>query len=211
MRLALFASGSGTNVGAVLDAIERRQLPAEAALVVSDRPGAGALDRARVRGVPVVVVAPDDHADEATFARALLDVLATHEADTVALAGYLRKVPAPVVWAFQGRMLNVHPSLLPAFGGAGMYGRRVHEAVLAYGCRITGATVHLVDAGLDTGPVVLQQAVEVHSDDTPDTLAAAVLAAEHDLLPRALRLLAAGRLHVDGRIVTIDGDPASFR
>ena len=209
MRLALFASGSGTNVGAVLDAIERRQLPAEAALVVSDRENAGALDRARVRGVPTAVVAPD--ADEAVFARALLDVLATHEADTVALAGYLRKVPDPVVWAFQGRMLNVHPSLLPAFGGAGMYGRRVHEAVLAYGCRITGATVHLVDAGLDTGPVVLQQAVEVHPDDTPDTLAAAVLAAEHDLLPRALRLLAAGRLHVNGRTVTIDGDPASFR
>ena len=209
MRLALFASGSGTNVGAVLDAIERRQLPAEAALVVSDRESAGALDRARVRNVPTAVVAPD--ADEATFARALLDVLATHEVDTVALAGYLRKIPAPVVWAFQGRMLNVHPSLLPAFGGAGMYGRRVHEAVLAYGCRITGATVHLVDAGLDTGPVVLQQAVEVHPGDTADTLAAAVLAAEHDLLPRALRLLAAGRLHLDGRTVTIDGDPASVR
>ncbi|HEX8298025.1 MAG TPA: formyltransferase family protein, partial [Rubricoccaceae bacterium] len=110
-----------------------------------------------------------------------------------------------------GRMLNVHPSLLPAFGGPGMYGRRVHEAVLAYGCRLTGATVHLVDAGLDTGPVVLQEAVEVRPDDTPETLAAAVLAVEHDLLPRALRLLVAGRLSVDGRLVRIEGDPKDVR
>ena len=211
MRLALFASGSGTNAGAVFDAIERRQLPAEAAVLVSDRPHAGALDRARARDVPTAVLSPDDYADEGAFAEALLHVLAQHEVDTVALAGYLRKIPDPVVWAFQGRMLNVHPSLLPAFGGAGMYGRRVHEAVLAYGCRLTGATVHLVDAGLDTGPVVLQEAVAVHADDTAETLAAAVLAVEHDLLPRALRLLAAGRLHVDGRRVTIDGDPTSFR
>ena len=210
MRLALFASGSGTNAGAVFDAIERRQLPAEAVLLVSDRPNAGALARAQARGVPTAVVSPAD-ADEATFARALLDVLAQHEADTVALAGFLRKIPDPVVWAFQGRMVNVHPSLLPAFGGAGMYGRRVHEAVLAYGCRLSGATVHFVDAGLDTGPVILQEAVEVRPDDTVETLAAAVLAVEHDLLPRALRLLAAGRLRVDGRRVDIEGDPASFR
>ena len=210
MRLALFASGSGTNVGAVFDAVERRQLAAEVVLVVSDRPRAGALDRATVRGVPTAVIAPGD-VDEGAFAQALLDVLAAHEVDTVALAGYLRRIPDPVVWAFAGRMLNVHPSLLPAFGGPGMYGRRVHEAVLAYGCRVSGATVHLVDAGLDTGPVVLQEAVAVHADDTPETLAAAVLAVEHALLPRALRLLAAGRIHVDGRTVTIDGDPASFR
>jgi phosphoribosylglycinamide formyltransferase-1 len=208
MRLALFASGSGTNAGAVFDAIERRQLPAEAVLLVSDRANAGALARAQARGVPTAVISP---ADEATFARALLDVLAQHEADTVALAGFLRKIPDPVVWAFQGRMVNVHPSLLPAFGGAGMYGRRVHEAVLAYGCRLSGATVHFVDAGLDTGPVILQEAVEVHGDDTVETLAAAVLAVEHDLLPRALRLLAAGRLRVDGRHVHIEGDPRSFR
>ena len=209
MRLALFASGSGTNAGAVFDAIERGQLAAEVAVMVSDRPTAGALARAETRGVPTAVVAPDG--DEAAFSQALLDVLATHEADTIALAGYLRRIPDPVVWAFQGRMLNVHPSLLPAFGGPGMYGRRVHQAVLDYGCRLTGATVHLVDAGLDTGPVVLQEAVDVRPDDSAETLAAAVLAVEHELLPRALRLLAAGRLHVDGRRVTIDGDPTSFR
>ena len=209
MRLALFASGSGTNAGAVFDAIERGQLAAEVAVMVSDRPTAGALGRAITRGIPTAVVAPDG--DEAAFSQALLDVLATHEADTIALAGYLRRIPDPVVWAFQGRMLNVHPSLLPAFGGPGMYGRRVHQAVIDYGCRLTGATVHLVDAGLDTGPVVLQEAVEVRPDDTPETLAAAVLAVEHDLLPRALRLLAAGRLHIDGRRVSIDGDPTSFR
>ena len=211
MRLALFASGSGTNAGAVLDAIERRQLPAEAALLVSDRPNAGALDRAHARDVPTAVIAPADFPDAGGFAHALQDVLARHEVDTIALAGYLRQIPAAVVWSFQNRILNVHPSLLPAFGGAGMYGRRVHEAVIGYGSRISGATVHFVDAGLDTGPVILQEAVEVHPADTPETLAAAVLAVEHDLLPRALRLLAAGRIHVDGRRVTIDGDPTSFR
>ncbi len=208
MRLALFASGSGTNVGAILDAIERQQLPAEAAVVVSDRERAGALDRARVRGVPTAGV--PFGAVEGVFSHALLDVL-VHEADTVALAGFLRKIPDPVVWAFRGRMLNVHPSLLPAFGGPGMYGRRVHAAVLDYGCRLTGATVHMVDAGLDTGPIVLQEAVHVQPGDTPETLAAAVLAVEHDLLPRALRLLAAGRLTLDGRLVRIEGDPADLR
>ncbi len=211
MRLALFASGSGTNAGAVLDAIERKQLPAEAALLITDRPNVGALDRAHARGVPTAVIAPADFPDDAGFAHALQDALVRHEVDTVALAGYLRRIPAAVVWGFQNRILNVHPSLLPAFGGAGMYGRRVHEAVIAYGSRITGATVHFVDAGLDTGPVILQEAVEVRPDDTPETLAAAVLAVEHDLLPRALRLLAAGRIHVEDRRVTIDGDPTSFR
>ncbi len=211
MRLALFASGSGTNAGAVLDAIERRQLPAEAALLVSDNPTAGALDRAHARDIPTAVIAPADFPDDAGFAHALQDVLVRHEVDTIALAGYLRRIPAAVVWAYQNRILNVHPSLLPAFGGAGMYGRRVHEAVIAYGSRITGATVHFVDAGLDTGPIILQEAVEVRQADTPETLAAAVLAVEHDLLPRALRLLAASRIHVDDRRVTIDGDPTSFR
>ena len=211
MRLALFASGSGTNAGAVLDAIERRQLPAEAALLVTDRAGAGALDRALARSIPTAVIDPAGYPDPGGFAEALLDVLARHEVDTVALAGYLRQIPAAVVWAFQNRIVNVHPSLLPAFGGAGMVGRRVHQAVIDYGSRISGATVHFVDAGLDTGPVILQEAVDVRPSDTPETLAAAVLAVEHDLLPRALRLLAAGRVHVDGRRVTIDGDPTSFR
>ena len=134
-------------------------------------------------------------------------MLARHEVSAVALAGYLRKVPDPVVWAYRHRILNVHPSLLPAFGGPGWYGRRVHQGVLDYGCRVTGATVHLVDSEYDTGPIVLQQAVDVEPDDTAETLAARVLAVEHRLFPRALALLADGRLHVDGRRVSLDGRP----
>ena len=206
MRLALFASGGGSNAAAILDAIDAGALDAEAAVLVSDRPDAGALQRAADRGLPTAVVPPDG--GEAAFAQALLDVLAAHEADAVALAGYLRKVPDPVVWAYRDRILNVHPSLLPAFGGPGWYGRRVHQGVLDYGCRVTGATVHLVDSEYDTGPVVLQEAVRVEPGDTAETLAARVLAVEHRLFPQALAMLADGRLHVEGRRVSLDGRPA---
>ena len=205
MRLALFASGGGSNAAAILDAIDAGTLDAEAAVLVSDRPGAGALQRAADRGLPTAVVPPND--DQAVFAQELLDVLAAHEADAVALAGYLRRVPDPVVWAYRHRILNVHPSLLPAFGGAGWYGRRVHQGVLDHGCRVSGATVHLVDSEYDTGPVVLQEAVRVEPDDTAETLAARVLAVEHKLFPRALALLADGRLRVDGRRVSLTGRP----
>ena len=205
MRLALFASGGGSNAAAILDAIDAGRLAAEPVVLVSDRAGAGALERAAGRGLPTAVVPPGD--DEAAFAQALLDVLARHEADAVALAGYLRKVPDPVVWAYRHRILNVHPSLLPAFGGEGWYGRRVHQGVLDYGCRVTGATVHLVDSDYDTGPIVLQEAVAVEPDDDAEALAARVLAAEHRLFPRALALLADGQLHVEGRRVLLDGRP----
>ena len=202
MRLALFASGGGSNAGAIFDAIEDGTLDAEAAILVADRP-CRALGRAEARGVPTAVVPPGDYADEGAFGTALLDALAQVEADAVALAGYLRKLPASLVWAFPHRILNVHPSLLPAFGGAGFYGRRVHEAVLARGCAVSGATVHLVDADYDAGPIVLQEAVEVFFDDSPETLAARVLAVEHELLPRALQLLARDKLRVEGGRVQI--------
>lgn len=201
MRLALFASGGGSNVGAILDAVDGGRLRAEPVLLVSDRPGAGALARAEARDIPTAVLAP--LSDEAAFGKALLDALAAAEADTVALAGYLRKIPAPVVEAYRHRILNVHPSLLPAFGGAGWYGKKVHAGVIEYGCRVSGATVHLVDAEYDTGPIVLQEAVRVEPGDTPEALAARVLDVEHRLFPAALALLADGRLHVEGRRVEI--------
>ena len=207
MRLAFFASGGGSNVGAILDAIDAGALRAEPVLLISDRPGCGALARAEARGIPTEVIAP--LSDETHFSDALLDALARAEADTVALAGYLRKIPAPVVWAFRDRILNVHPSLLPAFGGAGWYGRRVHQGVLDAGCRVSGATVHLVDDQYDTGPIVLQEAVRVLPDDTADTLAARVLAVEHRLFPDALALLADGRLRVaDGRVSLLPTPPS---
>lgn len=204
MRLAVFASGTGSNFSAILDAVDDGRLDAEPALLVSDSPTAGALGRAEARRLATAVLAPADYVRQDDFAGALLDTLASHDVDFIALAGYLKKIPDAVVEAFRHRMLNVHPSLLPAFGGSGMYGRYVHRAVLDYGARWTGATVHLVDETYDTGPIVLQEPVEVLPDDTPEALAARVLRVEHRLFPEALALFAAGRVHVDGRRVRID-------
>ncbi|AEN72923.1 phosphoribosylglycinamide formyltransferase [Rhodothermus marinus SG0.5JP17-172] len=203
LRLAVFASGGGTNFQAILDAIEAGRLPARVVLCVSDRPTAGALERARRHGIPTAVLAPKDYPSPEVFGEALLEVLRAHQVELVALAGYLKKIPDNVVAAYRNRILNIHPSLLPAFGGPGMYGRRVHEAVLNYGVRWTGATVHLVDEEYDHGPIVLQEPVPVLPDDTPETLAARVLEVEHRLYPEALRLFAEGRVVVDGRRVRI--------
>ena len=164
LRLAVFASGGGSNLQAILDATSDGSLNAEVALVVSDRPGTGALDRAEQAGVPRVVLRPADFADSEAFGAALLEAVEAEAVSFIALAGYLKQVPGAVVQAFRGRILNVHPSLLPAFGGPGFYGRRVHEAALAHGVRWSGATVHLVDEAYDTGPIVLQEPVPVRAD-----------------------------------------------
>jgi phosphoribosylglycinamide formyltransferase 1 len=206
MRIAVFASGGGSNLKAILDAIEDGRLPAEVALVVSDRPGAGALDRAARHGIAQAIVSPGEFAGPDAFGAGLLEVLGECEVDFVALAGYLRHVPVAVVNAFRHRMLNVHPSLLPAFGGKGLYGRRVHEAVIEYGARWSGATVHIVDEAYDTGPIVLQEPVPVLQDDTPETLAARILEVEHRIYPEAIRLFAEGKVTVEGRRVRVGTD-----
>lgn len=201
LRLAVLASGGGSNLQALLDAAPGA--PFEVALCVSNRADAGALGRARGAGCATAVLDADALASDAATTATLLDAFARHDVNFVALAGYMRKIPPDVVRTFKGRMLNIHPALLPAFGGKGLYGHRVHEAVLAYGVRWTGATVHLVDEEYDTGPIVLQEPVPVHADDTPETLAARVLAVEHRLYPEAVRLFARGRVTIDGRRVVI--------
>ena len=198
MRLAFFASGGGSNMQAILDAIERGSLNADPAVLVTDRPGIGALDRAARAGLPTETIQPLHHRGDA-FAEAIGDVLMRHNADFIALAGYLKLIPQPVIAAFRHRVLNIHPSLLPAFGGPGFYGRRVHDAVLEYGCRWSGATVHLVDEQYDNGPIVLQEPVPVLPGDSAETLAARVLEVEHRLFPEALALFADDRIEVDGR------------
>ena len=203
MCLAVFASGGGSNFAAMLKAVEAGRLDAAPVLLVADRPGIGAIEKAEAHGVPVAVLPPSDFADEDAFADALLAALHAHGATHVALAGYLKKVPARVVRAYRHRMLNVHPALLPAFGGKGYYGQRVHEAVIEHGCRVSGATVHLVDEEYDTGPILLQEPVPVHPDDTPRSLAARVLQVEHRIFPEALQLFAQGRARVEGRRVVI--------
>jgi len=183
VRVAVMASGSGTNLQALLDALNGRpDAPARVTRVVSNRADAGALERARRAGVAAVSLA--DPADPAQCLAALGD------AQLVVLAGYLKLVPAPVVSRFRWRMINIHPALLPDFGGPGMYGARVHQAVLASGRAESGASVHYVTEEYDRGAVIARARVPVRAGDTPDTLGARVLAAEHELLPRVVVALA---------------------
>jgi len=181
VRVAVLVSGGGTNLQALLDALHGSPL-ARVARVISNRPDAGALDRARRAGVDAIVLR--DTTDPAELHSALND------AQLVVLAGYLKLVPPSVVSRFRHRIINVHPALLPEFGGPGMYGRHVHEAVLASGVKESGATVHYVDEEFDRGPIIAQARVPVEAGDTPETLAARVLNAEHELLPKVVLKLA---------------------
>jgi len=200
VKLAVFVGtkGRGSNLMAIYGAIQDGRLSAELVLVIGTKAEAPALERARLAGIPTAVVSVGE-----SYEARLDAALAAAGADTIALAGYLRKLPELLVERFKGRILNVHPALLPSFGGNGMYGHHVHEAVLAYGAKVSGCTVHFVDAEYDTGPVILQRVIPVHEDDTPDTLAARILPAEHDAFIEALRLLAEGRLTLDGRRVRV--------
>ena len=189
MRVAVLASGTGSNLQALMDACGPAA-PARIVLVASERPEAGALARASQAGIKTAVIRNPGSAPE------ILEALTGAGADMVVLAGYLKLVPAEVIRAYVGRIVNIHPALLPAFGGAGMFGLRVHRAVLAAGATVTGATVHHVTEEYDRGPIVAQWPVAVREDDTPETLAARVLEAEHELLPAVV--LAAARA---GRVV----------
>ena len=190
LRLAVFASGGGSNLQALLDhGADRPDAPARVALVVSDRPGAGALERAERAGVPTRVV-PVRGRPDAEVSAETIQALEDAGVELVALAGYLRLVPAPVVRRWAGRMVNIHPALLPAFGGPGMYGARVHQAVLEAGCTVTGASVHLVDEVYDRGRILAQWPVPVLPGDTAERLAARVLRVEHRLYPLAVDALA---------------------
>jgi phosphoribosylglycinamide formyltransferase-1 len=197
--VAVLASGGGTNLQALLDAL-RDSAIARVARVVASAAGAGALERARRAGVPTVVLTdPEDPAEV---------VAATGDARLVVLAGYLKRIPPAAVARLRWRVINIHPALLPAFGGPGMYGRRVHEAVLASGVRLSGATVHYVDEEYDRGPIIAQWPVAVRPDDTPDTLAARVLEVEHRLLPQVVMELA--RLGVPERPVRLSANGSAF-
>jgi phosphoribosylglycinamide formyltransferase-1 len=197
-RLAVLVSGGGTNLQALLD---DPMIRPHVALVVSDRPGVGALERAARAGVPAIVIEPTGDRD--ALSRQVADALVAHGIDAVASAGYMRVLGPEVVGAYRDRWLNVHPALLPSFPG--MHG--VRDA-LAYRVKVTGVTVHLVDEGVDSGPIVLQEALEVRDDDVWDTLEPRIHEIEHRLLPRAVRALLRGDLVREGRSVRIDGEDA---
>lgn len=201
-RVAVFASGGGSNFQTLIDRFSRDGSSARLVGLVASRETAGAIERAERAGIPVAVLpaeARDDPGREGAF---LLETLEGWSAGCVVLAGYLRRVPEQVVRAYWGRMLNVHPALLPAFGGQGMYGSRVHRAVVESGVRVTGVTVHFVDEAYDRGPIIAQWPVPVFADDDPAGVAARVLEAEHALLPAVVERVAAGavRLGPDGRV-----------
>lgn len=198
LKIAVLASGSGSNLQAIIDEIKSGFLPVELALVLSDKPQAYALQRAEAAGVPTKVLLPADFASREDYDAELVRLLKASGAEAVALAGYMRLVTPVFLQAFPHRVLNIHPALLPSFPG--LHGQR---QAFEYGVKVAGCTVHFVDEGMDSGPIILQAPVLVLEDDDADSLAARILEQEHIIYPLALRLLAEGKLHIEGRRVRI--------
>lgn len=203
LKIAVLASGRGSNLKALLNASDTGRLSAEIVLVGSNKADAGALEIARKRGIPTCHLSSQQFESSEEMDQALLETLREHQAEVVALAGYLKKIGSAIIREYKNKILNIHPALLPAFGGKGMYGAKVHQAVLDYGCKVTGVTVHLVDEEYDSGPPILQRCVPVQQDDTVETLAARVLQQEHVIYAEALQLFAECRVEVHGRQVLI--------
>ena len=200
LKLAVLVSGGGTNLQSIIDSIaDGRITNAEIKVVISNNKNAYALERAAKAGIPVKALSPKDFTDRETFNDALLQALIDSEADLVVLAGCLVVIPPKIVEHFKNRIINIHPSLIPSFCGKDYYGLKVHEGVLNRGVKVTGATVHFVDDGTDTGPIILQKAVEEHQDDTPKSLQLRVMEeAEWVIMPRAIDLIANGKVKVEG-------------
>ena len=192
LKVAVLVSGGGTNLQAILDAVETGRIRnAEIVSVISNNPGAYALERAKKHGIPAVCVSRKECGSKEIFDDALLKAIKDSGADLVVLAGCLVVIPEKIIREYRGRIINIHPSLIPSFCGTGYYGLKVHEAALARGVKVTGATVHFVDEGTDTGPILLQKAVEVKEGDTPEILQRRVMEeAEWVLLPKAIDMLA---------------------
>ncbi|MCI2131869.1 MAG: phosphoribosylglycinamide formyltransferase [Eubacterium sp.] len=207
LNLVVLVSGGGTNLQAVLDAIDSGKIRnARVTAVISNNPGAYALERARKHGIDAVCISPGQFSSRGDFEKALLDRVKSYSPDLVVLAGCLVVIPPEMVEAFPNRIINIHPALIPSFCGTGFYGLMPHEAVLKRGCRVTGATVHFVDAGTDSGPIILQKAVYVQEGDTPEILQRRVMEeAEWKIMPEAINLIAEGRVSVEnGKVIIKD-------
>lgn len=201
-RIAVFASGSGSDFQSVIDANERSPF-CEIALLVASKEGIGAIARAQKHGIDHVVCAKRDYLSAEEMGEALIGACRSHGIDYIVLAGYLSMVPENFIRAYPDAIINIHPSLIPSFCGKGFYGLNVHRAALEYGVKVSGLTVHFVDEHYDSGAIILQRTVEVKEDDTPESLQARILEEEHRALPKAVRLLATGRIVKDGRKVKI--------
>ncbi|HIT65455.1 MAG TPA: phosphoribosylglycinamide formyltransferase [Candidatus Ventrimonas merdavium] len=195
LKVGVMVSGGGTNLQAILDALDAGRITnAKIEVVISNNPGAYALERAKKHGIPAVCMSPRDYESREAFNQAFLDKVNGFGLDLIVLAGFLVKIPEAMVAQYEHRIINVHPSLIPSFCGVGYYGLKVHEAALARGVKVTGATVHFVDSGMDTGPIILQKAVEVQEGDTPEILQRRVMEqAEWVILPKAIDMIANGQ------------------
>lgn len=204
LKVVVCVSGGGTNLQAVMDAMEKGEITnAKITGVISNNQNAFALERARKAGIPAFCISPKDYEDREAFHKALLGKVDELAPDLIVLAGYLVTIPAEMIEAYKNRIINIHPSLIPSFCGVGYYGLKVHEGALARGVRISGATVHFVDAGTDTGPIIFQKAVEVKPGDTPKTLQQRIMEeAEWKILPKAIDCIANGKIRIeDGRVI----------
>lgn len=203
LRVLVCVSGGGTNLQAIIDGVRQGSiLDTELVRVISNNKNAYALERAKQAGIPAVCVSPKDYEDREAFNEAFLQAVEEAAPDLIVLAGFLVVLPAQLIQKYENRIINIHPSLIPSFCGMGYYGLKVHEGVLARGVKVTGATVHFVDEGTDTGPIIMQKAVEVREDDTPEVLQRRVMEeAEWVLLPWCINLIAGGKVTVtDGKV-----------
>ena len=203
LKMAVLVSGGGTNLQAIMDKIDYGSITnAEISVVISNNPNAYALERAKNHGIEARCISPKQYESRAQFNEALLAAIQSYQVDLVVLAGCLVVIPEIMVKAYPNRIINIHPALIPSFCGTGYYGLKVHEAVLARGVKVTGATVHFVDEGTDTGPIILQKAVEVQEGDTPEVLQRRVMEqAEWEIMPQAIDMIANGRIQVvDGLV-----------
>ena len=196
LRIGVMVSGGGTNLQSIMDNIDSGAITgAEIAVVISNNPGAYALERARNHGIEAVCISPKSFPDREAFNEALLEKVNEYHLDLIVLAGFLVRIPPKMIEKYRNRIINIHPSLIPSFCGVGCYGLKVHEAALKRGVKVTGATVHFVDEGMDSGPIILQKAVEVKPGDTPKILQRRVMEeAEWKILPKAIQMIADGEI-----------------
>jgi len=206
LNIVVLVSGGGTNLQAIINAIENGTLTnTKISAVISNNKGAYALERAKINGISACCISPKDFLKREEFYHSLLEMIKSFTPDLIVLAGYLVTIPKKIVETYSDKIINIHPSLIPAFCGTGYYGLKVHEAVLQRGTKITGATIHFVDNGTDTGPIILQQSVLVKEDDTPSTLQKRVMEeAEWKILPQAIHLIANGRVKIIKNKVIIE-------
>ena len=207
LKIAVLVSGGGTNLQAIIDSMKAGKITdAEITAVISNNPRAYALERAKAAGIHGECISPKQFETRAAFNDALLARLNELQVDLIVLAGFMVVIPEQMIKAYRNRIINIHPSLIPAFCGTGFYGLRVHEAALARGVKISGATCHFVDEGTDTGPIILQKAVEVKTGDTPEVLQRRIMEqAEWQIMPQAIQLIAHGKVHVvDGKVIIDD-------